>query len=89
VLYAGYRYDWDSRMVGFMLAAIGVCSAIVQGALVAPAVRRFGERRVLLVGLLAGVLGFVIYGVAPSGAAFMAGVPVVALWGWPRRQHRH
>jgi len=81
VLYAGYRYDWDSRMVGFMLAAIGVCSAIVQGALVAPAVRRFGERRVLLVGLLAGVLGFVIYGIAPSGAAFMAGVPVVALWG--------
>jgi len=81
VLYAGYRYAWDSRMVGFMLAAIGACSAIVQGALVAPAVRRFGERRVLLVGMLAGALGFVIYAVAPTGTAFMAGVPVVALWG--------
>ena len=81
VLYAGYRYEWDSRMVGFMLAGIGVCSAIVQGALVGPSVRRFGERRVLFAGLLAGALGFAIYAIAPSGALFMAGVPVVALWG--------
>jgi DHA1 family tetracycline resistance protein-like MFS transporter len=81
VLYAGYRYAWDSRTVGFMLAAIGACSAIVQGVLVAPAVRRFGERPVLLAGMLAGALGFVIYAVAPTGTAFMAGVPVVALWG--------
>jgi len=54
VLYAGYRYGWDARDVGFVLAGVGVCSAIVQGAVVGPAVRRLGERRVLLVGSPAG-----------------------------------
>jgi MFS transporter, DHA1 family, tetracycline resistance protein len=51
VLYADYRYGWGARDVGFMLAVIGICSAIVQGGLVGPLVRRFGERRVLLGGL--------------------------------------
>jgi len=81
VLYAAYRYSWDARDVGFVLAGIGICSAIVQGALVGPAVRRLGERRVLLTGLSFGALGFFVYGLAPTGALFLAAVPVVALWG--------
>ncbi len=28
VLYAGYRYGWDTRAVGLALAGVGVCSAI-------------------------------------------------------------
>jgi DHA1 family tetracycline resistance protein-like MFS transporter len=81
VLYAGYRYGWTERDVGFALASIGVCSAIVQGALVGTTVRRFGERRVLLAGLACGAIGFFAYGLAPTGALFIAAVPVVALWG--------
>jgi MFS transporter, DHA1 family, tetracycline resistance protein len=81
VLYAGYRYDWDARAVGLALAGIGVCSAIVQGTMVGPLTRRYGERRVLIAGLLAGALGFSIYGLAPTGALFVAALPVVALWG--------
>jgi len=81
VLYAGYRYGWDARDVGFVLAAVGICSAIVQGALVGVAVRRLGERRVLLTGLSCGAIGFFAYGLAPTGALFLAAVPVVALWG--------
>jgi DHA1 family tetracycline resistance protein-like MFS transporter len=81
VLYAGYRYGWDARDVGLVLASVGVCSAIVQGALVGPAVRRLGERRVLLAGLSCGALGFLAYGLAPTGLLFLAAVPVVALWG--------
>jgi DHA1 family tetracycline resistance protein-like MFS transporter len=81
VLYAGYRYGWTERDVGFALASIGVCSAIVQGALVGSTVRRFGERRVLLAGLACGAIGFFAYGLAPTGALFIAAVPVVALWG--------
>jgi len=81
VLYAAYRYGWDARDVGFVLAGIGICSAIVQGALVGPAVRRLGERHVLLAGLSCGALGFFVYGIAPTGALFLAAVPVVALWG--------
>jgi DHA1 family tetracycline resistance protein-like MFS transporter len=79
-LYAGYRYGWDERAVGLTLAGVGVCSAIVQGLLVRPA-SRFGDRRVLLGGLLFGVAGFAIYGLAPTGAIFWLGIPVMGLWG--------
>lgn len=81
VLYAGYRYGWDSRSVGLALAAVGVCSAVVQGTLVGPLTRRFGERRVLIAGLVAGATGFTTYGLAQSGLVFMCAVPIVALWG--------
>ena len=81
VLYAAYRYGWNARDVGFVLASVGICSAIVQGAIVGAAVRRLGERRVLLAGLACGAIGFFAYGLAPTGALFIAAVPVVALWG--------
>ena len=81
VLYAGYRYGWDARDVGLVLASVGISSAIVQGAVVGPAVRRFGERPVLLTGLACGAIGFFAYGLAPTGVLFLAAVPVVALWG--------
>ena len=81
VLYGGYRYGWDARDVGLVLASVGVCSAIVQGAVVGPAVRRLGERRVLLTGLACGAIGFFAYGLAPTGLLFLAAVPIVALWG--------
>jgi MFS transporter, DHA1 family, tetracycline resistance protein len=81
VLYASYRYGWDNRTVGLTIATFGVGSAIVGGGLVRPVVARFGERRVLVTGLLFGVAGFAIFGLAPTGALFWLGVPVNALWG--------
>jgi DHA1 family tetracycline resistance protein-like MFS transporter len=81
VLYASYRYGWDSTKVGLTLAIVGVCSMAVQGAAIGPIVRRFGERRALLLGLGSGAAGFLIYGVAPTGPLFWLGIPVMALWG--------
>jgi DHA1 family tetracycline resistance protein-like MFS transporter len=81
VLYAGYRYGWDERAVGFTLALVGVCAVIVQAGLVARAVKWFGERGALVIGLVCGAVGFAIYGVAPTGWLFCLGVPVMALWG--------
>lgn len=81
VLYASYRYGWDERDVGLVLALVGVSSAVVQGLVVGPFVRRFGERQALLGGLACGALGFLVYGFAASGTLFLAAVPVVALWG--------
>jgi DHA1 family tetracycline resistance protein-like MFS transporter len=34
VLYAGYRYGWGEHTVGLTLAAVGLCSVLVQGGLV-------------------------------------------------------
>ena len=81
VLYADFRYHWGERMVGFCLAAVGVASTIVSALLVGPTVKRLGERRALLVGLAFGVLGFAMYGWAPTGAWFLAGIPFISLWG--------
>jgi MFS transporter, DHA1 family, tetracycline resistance protein len=81
VLYAAYRYGWNARDVGLTLAAVGVCSMIVQAGLIRPIVGRLGERRTLLVGLLSGAVGFAIYGLASSGLLFCLGIPVMSLWG--------
>jgi DHA1 family tetracycline resistance protein-like MFS transporter len=81
VLYAGYRYGWDVRTVGLVLAAVGVLSMVVQGLAIGPIVKSFGERQALLFGLACGAIGLFIYGAAPSGLWFCLGLPVNALWG--------
>jgi MFS transporter, DHA1 family, tetracycline resistance protein len=82
VLYMGFRYGWDALTVGLVLAGVGVCSMIVQGLLIKPVVAALGERRALALGLAFGILGFAVYGFAPTGAWFLAGVPLLALWGF-------
>lgn len=81
VLYATYRYGWTATTVGLTLALVGVCSMAVQGVAIGPIVKRFGERRALLLGLGCGAAGFLIYGAAPTGPLFWLGTPVMALWG--------
>jgi DHA1 family tetracycline resistance protein-like MFS transporter len=63
------------------MAGVGLSSGLVQGALVRPTVKKLGERRALMLGLFFGALGFIIYGLAPTGFVFWLGVPVMALWG--------
>jgi DHA1 family tetracycline resistance protein-like MFS transporter len=81
VLYASYRYGWGERPIGFTLALVGVCAIVVQAGLVGRAVKLFGERGALAIGLVFGALGFAVYGVATSGWLFCVGVPLMALWG--------
>jgi DHA1 family tetracycline resistance protein-like MFS transporter len=81
VLYADARYGWHEHEVGLTLALIGVSSTIVSVLLVAPAVRRFGERATLLLGVLMGALGLAIYAAAPNGMLFLVGTVPMALWG--------
>lgn len=56
------RLDLDARHAGYFLAYAGLVMAIVQGRLIGPLARRFGERRLLVMGSAALVLG---YGVTP------------------------
>ena len=82
VLYAGYRYGWDEGAVGLSLSAVGAAAIVVQAGLIGPVVRRIGDRRALLFGLACGTIGFAIFGLAPTGALFCLGIPVMALWGF-------
>jgi len=81
VLYSGHRYGWKEIDVGTCLAAVGVCGVIVQGGLVRPIVARLGERRSMLTGLVFGMLGFSIYGLATTGRGMWYGIPVFAFMG--------
>jgi DHA1 family tetracycline resistance protein-like MFS transporter len=80
-LYTEYRYDWSRRDVGLSLAVVGVCAALVSGALVGPFVKRFGERISLLYGLFFGFLGFAGFALASRGWVILAVIPFIALWG--------
>jgi len=82
VLYMSYRYGWSELSMGLTLALVGVCAIIVQGGLMKPAIAKFGERRLLVLGLIFGVIGFAGYGLAPNGIVFLLAIPVMSLWGF-------
>jgi len=81
VLYMMYRYGWDQRAVGLTMAGVGIASVIVQVAIVGPVTKRVGERSALMLGIAFGVMGFLIFAVARTGAEFWLGIPLMALWG--------
>jgi DHA1 family tetracycline resistance protein-like MFS transporter len=81
VLYVTFRYDWSERTVGLALAAIGLCSIVVEGTAVGPIVRCLGERRALLLALAFGAAGLAIFGLAPTGSLAWLGIPVTSLSG--------
>jgi MFS transporter, DHA1 family, tetracycline resistance protein len=67
VLYTHFRFDWGPRENGFALFCVGLVAAIVQGALLGPLLRRFGDVRIALAGLAVGTLAYVLYGLAQHG----------------------
>lgn len=81
VLYADYRFGWGPQMVGYTLALVGILAAVVQGGLIKKIVGWLGERNALLFGLVCGTVGFLLYGLAPTGWWFWLALPVAAFWG--------
>jgi len=81
VLYASYRYGWTEQTVGLTLAGVGLAGVVVQAGLVKTLVTKLGERRTLMVGLVFGVLGFLIFALAPTGHVLWLGIPVLAVQG--------
>lgn len=58
------KFGWSTAMVGVSLALFGIVMAVFQGGLAGPAAARFGERRMVLLGLITGVFGLLGYGFA-------------------------
>jgi Arabinose efflux permease len=81
VLYADYRYHWGAQAVGFVLALVGACDGSVQAFLTGRLTTRFGERKILVTGLLFGTLAFAVMGLADTGWVFLIGIPLMSLWG--------
>ncbi len=81
VLYAALRYGWGPGEVGLLLALVGVLDMLVQGVLVGPVVKRFGDRGTMVFGLFGGTAGIALMGWAPSGLWFVLAMLPNALWG--------
>jgi DHA1 family tetracycline resistance protein-like MFS transporter len=67
VLYTGYRFNWDASTNGLALGLVGITAIIVQGGMVRPVIRRFGERKTVIVGTIVSAFSFLGYGLASQG----------------------
>jgi len=67
VLYTHFRFGWGPRDNGFALFCVGLVAAIVQGGLLSPLLRRFGDVRLVLLALTIGTCAYVLYGLAQQG----------------------
>ena len=81
VLYVTARYGWQPGATGISLAVVGITSSITQVAVIGQCVKRYGERNALFGGIVFGVLGLVIFGLAGNGWWFCVGIVPLCLWG--------
>ncbi|MBS0618035.1 MAG: TCR/Tet family MFS transporter [Spirochaetes bacterium] len=70
VRYTETRFLWTPRDNGFALFAVGISAAIVQGALLGPLIKLWGETRLAKIGLFFATLEFVLFGLANAGYQF-------------------
>jgi DHA1 family tetracycline resistance protein-like MFS transporter len=64
VLYGSLRFGWGPAENGWSLFAVGIVSAVVQGALLGRLLRRFTAQRLAVAGLVSSGLAFVGWGLA-------------------------
>ena len=81
VLYTDFRFGWGPQAVGWTLALVGLCTAVVQAGLVRKLMPKLGERRMILAGLSFSVAGYLMFGLAPSPWVFVAAIPIFCLAG--------
>ena len=73
------RFGWSPAMIGVSLTIYGVCFAIVQGALVKPAIKRFGEYRTVVIGFGFEMFGLLLMSVMTNGTILLGFIPIAAL----------
>src|SRR5262249_9268006 len=61
-LFAKNQLGFDVRHAGYFLALVGLLGVIWQGGLIGPIVKRFGEQRSLMIGLVASAAGLYYVG---------------------------
>jgi MFS transporter, DHA1 family, tetracycline resistance protein len=78
VIYCIAAFGWSTRSIGLTLALVGIVAAINQATMVAPVVKRLGERRTLLASLAVAVVGLLLLG-ANNGIVFLVAAVIIAL----------
>jgi MFS family permease len=62
----------DAKQVGYAFAYFGLLGIIIQGFLIGPLVKRFGQRKIVLAGFISSFLGYV--SLAFAGSPFLLGL---------------
>ena len=75
------RFDWDPTTIGLSLGLFGLSFALVQGLLIRPALKYFGEQLTVIYGLWLDVLAFALLAVVTSGTLALILIPIAALAG--------
>lgn len=73
------RFEWSPGMRGLSLGLFGISMAVVQGGLIRPILRRFGERGTVIYGHVADVGVFLLIGFISSGTLLLILTPLAAL----------
>jgi len=81
VLFASYRFHWDTFEIGVSLAMVGVMFVVGQGVMPRLLVPRLGERRAVLLGLAVSAVNLVLFGSVPEGWMIYP-VMVLGCFGW-------
>ncbi len=79
VVYTQHRYLWGPPQVGLFMTGSGTAGMVVQLLMVAPAVKRLGERRALMIGGALQMAAFAVLALATTGAQFWAAIPFMCL----------
>ncbi|SDF62721.1 MULTISPECIES: TCR/Tet family MFS transporter [unclassified Duganella] len=67
VLYTTFRFNWTPGQNGAALFCVGLTAAVVQAGLLGILIKRFGEVRLSVLGLVSGAITYLLYGLATQG----------------------
>lgn len=81
VLYGEDKFDWSPWTIGLSLAGFGLFHALAQAFVAGPIAERFGERRALLIGMIADGLAYVAIALTTSGWVAFLLLPLFCLGG--------
>ena len=73
------RFGWGPRPIGFVFFYVGLLSAAMQGGLIGPLTRRFGEERLTLSGLVLITLGLLVLPFVREVPALVLALTLLAL----------
>ncbi len=72
-------FRWGPHHIGYLFAYVGVIAAVLQAGIVGALAKRFGERALVRWGLALMGAAFVVAGVVPPLAVFLAAMGVIAV----------
>ncbi|HEX7078318.1 MAG TPA: MFS transporter [Candidatus Eisenbacteria bacterium] len=78
-LFCDHFFRWGPAQIGYLFAFVGVIAALMQAGIVGALVRRFGERALVMAGVLLMGAAFVTAGTVPPVALFLAAMGAIAM----------